>query len=156
MNKKTFLVTCALLVVIAITVGVVGLVRVKMLEGELAAAKASLNETTMMVDDAAAAIAERDAMEVKLNESESYVGAIRTERDAVNAVLASIQSERDAANGTLTAVQTERDAAVAIAEAVKIERDILNTRLDAALARIAELVQEICEQQHEPTPRKRR
>lgn len=90
MNKKTYAMTTILMAIILVAICAVCLVRVKTMENQL--------ETATDV------IAERDALAVKLSESESYVGAIRTERDAVNNVLTSIQSERDAANETLTGV----------------------------------------------------
>lgn len=132
MKKKTYAVTTILMAVILVAICAVFLVRVKSMEGQLEAYK-------LTADEAAQALIERDEMALKLEESENYVGAIRTERDEVNVVLESIQSERDAANESLDSVQAERDAANAIAEAVKVERDILYKRLDEANARIAEL-----------------
>ena len=125
MNKKTYSVTIIFMAIILVAVCAVCLIRVKGLESQL--------------DSTAVLAVERDEMAAKLAESESYVGAIRTERDAVNNILTGIQSERDAANESLEAVQAERDAANAIAEAVKTERDILYKRLDEAYARIIEL-----------------
>lgn len=125
MNKKTYSVTIIFMAIILVAICAVCLIRVKGLESQL--------------DNASTAVIERDEMAAKLAESESYVGAIRTERDAVNNVLNSIQTERDAANESLEAVQAERDAANAIAEAAKTERDILYKRLDEAYARILEL-----------------
>ena len=125
MNKKTYSVTIIFMAIILVAICAVCLIRVKGLESQL--------------DSTAVLAVERDEMAAKLAESESYVGAIRTERDAVNNVLTSIQTERDAANESLEAVQAERDAANAIAEAAKTERDILYKRLDEAYARIIEL-----------------
>ena len=125
MNKKTYSVTIIFMAIILVAICAVCLIRVKGLESQL--------------DSTAVLAVERDEIAAKLAETENYVGAIRTERDAVNNVLTSIQTERDAANESLDAVQAERDAAVAIAEAAKTERDILYKRLDEAYARIVEL-----------------
>lgn len=125
MNKKTYSVSVIFMAIILVAICAVCLIRVKGLESQL--------------DSTAVLAVERDEIAAKLAETENYVGAIRTERDAVNNVLTSIQTERDAANESLDAVQAERDAAVAIAEAAKTERDILYKRLDEAYARIVEL-----------------
>ena len=132
MKKKTYAVSMILMAIILVAICAVSLVRVKSMEGQLEAYK-------LTADEAAQAMLERDEMAIRLQESESYVGAIRTERDAVNNVLTSIQTERDAANESLEAVQAERDAANAIAEAAKTERDILYKRLGEAYDRIIEL-----------------
>ena len=115
--------------IILVAICAVCLIRVKGLESQL--------------DSTAVLAVERDEMAARLAESESYVGAIRTERDTVNNILTGIQSERDAANESLTAVQSERDAANAIAEAVKTERDILYKRLGEAYDRIIELEKQL-------------
>lgn len=129
MNKKTYSVTIIFMAIILVAICAVCLIRVKGLESQL--------------DSTAVLAVERDEMAARLAESESYVGAIRTERDTVNNILTGIQSERDAANESLTAVQSERDAANAIAEAVKTERDILYKRLGEAYDRIIELEKQL-------------
>lgn len=125
MNKKTYSVTIVFMAIILVAICAVCLIRVKGLESQL--------------DSTSVLAVERDEIAARLAETESYVGAIRTERDAVNNVLTSIQTERDAANESLEAVQAERDAANAIADAAKTERDILYKRLDEAYDRIIEL-----------------
>ena len=136
MNKKTYAVTCIFMAVILVAICAVSLIRVKNMESQLETASTAAIER----DELTAMLAES---ELKLAESESYVGAIRTERDAATNVLTSVQTERDLANESLDSVQAERDAANAIAEAAKTERDILYKRLDDAYARIAELEKQL-------------
>ena len=132
MNKKTYAVTCIFMAIILVAICAVSLIRVKTMESQLETASTVAGE----IDELTTLLAES---EQKLAESESYVGAIRTERDAATTVLTSVQSERDLANESLGSVQAERDAANAIAAAAQTERDILYQRLDEAYARIAEL-----------------
>lgn len=115
MKKRTYAVTTVFMTIVIVAMLAVFLVRVKGLESQLDALKDAADQV--------------DEMESRLAESEAYVSAVRTERDAVNGVLDGVRSERDAANE--------------IAEAAKAERDIVYKRLSEAYARIIELETEL-------------
>lgn len=129
MKKKTYAVTVVFLAIVLVAILAVFLLRVKGMESQMAKMQEALYQA--------------NTLESRLAESEAFVSAVRSERDAVNVVLSSIQAERDAANETLDSVQAERDAANAIAEAAKTERDIVYKRLNEAYTRIIELETEM-------------